>query len=102
MTIGGDPAKCNRTQPKLLMPGDWVWNVGFFERLDLLRGQFEAECGDRVFKMLRFRSANNRGGHRRFMEQPGQSDPGRRNTTSCSKVLDAGYDPFVGFGRPSI
>src|ERR1035441_2796259 len=102
MTIGGDPAKCNRTQPKSLMPGNWVWNVGFFERLDLLRSQFEAECGDRVFKMLRFRSANNRGGHHGFMEQPSQGDLGRRDAPSLSDALQTPRDFVVRFSGLAV
>ena len=54
------------------MSGDWVGTVGFFECLDLLRGLFEAECGDRVFKMPRLGSAYDRGGDAGFVEQPGQ------------------------------
>jgi hypothetical protein len=102
MNIGGDPAKCNRTQPKSLMSGDWVGNVGFFECLDLLRGQFEAEGGKGVFKMLRFGGPNNRSGHHRFVEQPSQGDLGRRDAPSLGEFLQARYDLLVRFSGLAV
>lgn len=54
--------------------------VGLFQLLDIVWGELDRKGGNSIFQVVRFSSANDRGGDNRFGGGPGESRLGHRES----------------------
>jgi hypothetical protein len=55
----------------LLMPNHAMRHIRLFQVSHLFRRQFDGQCADGVFQMLGLGGSDDRGCHRRLLQQPG-------------------------------
>src|SRR5215208_7919445 len=72
-----------------------MWTIRLLENTDFFLGELDVERCNRVGEMVWLGGPNNRRGHHRVLQHPGQCDVRHRDAPSFGDLLDRFHDGFV-------